>query len=461
MFWIINKIKKQCIFVLLAFFFSSLFALDIDLFRLKQKNAFTNETIVFATIIEDVSPNQIDLTVQTLPQNVSFVGSKKEKINFNGLESTAIELHFVFSKSGRYSISSVPIRIRYGYQYVGFETIEVNDNPKNLSPKLIYSVRAKEEHSGDRGLGGGLGETTRKAEIGLQSGDRGFFEQGQRIEILVEAQYFANIQSLSWQASENSIVFNEKILQKLPFYEREFNPRPVELIHFDFIALETGQVFLPSIIVQGKNWAGLDITSINTEESINFLKKTAAKIEQRGTEDLKNNLGTEDSSRARGTEVSKNNLGTEDLESRSSGEFGQSFDEKNILTQDLIKQIAKQKQIIRLISYFCLGLSIFLVLLWFFLMMRKKRRNIFFVLAIFILICYFFTSGFGKQNWQVFDGKVYAIPEENASLLQIIEKPIIVHVLLETNDWARVSYPVLKLKNNSHCAWIKKSELRK
>lgn len=445
MFWIINKTKKQCIFVLLVFFIFSLFALDIDLFRLKQKNAFTNETIVFATIIEDVSPNQIDLTVQTLPQNVSFVGSKKEKINFNGLESTAIELHFIFSKSGRYSLSSVPIRIRYGYQYVGFETIEVSDNPKNLSPKLIYSVRAKEEPSGDRGLS----ETTRKAKIGLQSGDRGFFEQGQRLEILVEAQYFANIQSLSWQASEKSIVFNEKILQKLPFYEREFNPHPVELIHFDFIALETGQVFLPSIIVQGKNWAGLDITSINTEESIDFLEKTKARDELRGTEDLEKEF------------IQSGKSGTEDLESHSSGQFGQSFDEKNLLIQDLIKQIAKQKQIIRLISYFCLGLSIFLVLFWFYLMMRKKRRKIFFVLAIFILICYFFTSGFGKQNWQVFDGKVYAIPEENASLLQIIDKPIIVHVLLETNDWARVSYPVLKLKNNSHCAWIKKSELRK
>ncbi|HOF11178.1 MAG TPA: hypothetical protein PK248_00515, partial [Treponemataceae bacterium] len=131
MFWITKK-KLSMLFCFLWFF--ALYALDIDLFRLVQKNAFTNETLVFRTIIEGVPPTQIDLTVQTLPQNVSFVGSKKEKIIYNGLESSSVELHFVVSKSGDYKLSSVPIRIRYGYQYLGFEAITVTDNPKTLQP---------------------------------------------------------------------------------------------------------------------------------------------------------------------------------------------------------------------------------------------------------------------------------------------------------------------------------------
>ena len=101
MYWIINN-KIKCIFFISLLLFSSLYSLDIDVFRLKQKNAFTNERIEFSTIIPGVPPSQIDLTVQSLPQDVSFVGSKKEKIIFNALESTNVELYFIISKTGKY-----------------------------------------------------------------------------------------------------------------------------------------------------------------------------------------------------------------------------------------------------------------------------------------------------------------------------------------------------------------------
>ena len=73
-----------------------------------------------------------------------LLAQKKEKIIYNGLESSSVELHFVVSKSGDYKLSSVPIRIRYGYQYLGFEAITVTDNPKTLQPSLLYSVYEKD-----------------------------------------------------------------------------------------------------------------------------------------------------------------------------------------------------------------------------------------------------------------------------------------------------------------------------
>lgn len=406
--------------------FFALYALDIDLFRLVQKNAFTNETLVFRTIIEGVPPTQIDLTVQSLPQNVSFVGSKKEKIIYNGLESSSVELHFVVSKSGDYKLSSVPIRIRYGYQYLGFEAITVTDNPKTLQPRLLYSVYEK-EGEGDRG----------------SARDRGLekIARGQRVEVLVEAQYFASIQSFSWQANEKTIVFNEKLLQDLPYREMDFSTKPIELLRFDFIALEEGKQLLPHLLVQGKSWAGIDVQVSENGQSI-YVSEAAPKEEVRGTED--EDLGEGASSFA------------------ASGHFGLTGSEKEGLITGLEKTLQQKKALFRAVSLFFLFLSIFFFILWFIYRVGKKKKTFLLPLALSIFICYFLISGITRQDWVVFEGNYfYAIPEENTKVLRVVEKPVAVRLLLETNDWAHIAYPILKTKSEVQHAWIKKTEIRK
>lgn len=430
MFWITKK-KLSMLFCFLWFF--ALYALDIDLFRLVQKNAFTNETLVFRTIIEGVPPTQIDLTVQTLPQNVSFVGSKKEKIIYNGLESSSVELHFVVSKSGDYKLSSVPIRIRYGYQYLGFEAISVTDNPKTLQPSLLYWVYEK-DGEGDRG----------------SARDRGLekIARGQRVEVLVEAQYFASIQSFSWQANEKTIVFNEKLLQDLPYREMDFSTKPIELLRFDFIALEEGEQLLPHLLVQGKSWAGIDVQVSENEQSI-YVSEAAPKEEERGTEDFA--LGTEDE-----------DLGEGASSFATSGHFGLTDSEKEALITDLEKTLQQKKALCSLVSLFSLFLSIFFFILWFIYRVRKKKKTFLLPLALSIFICYFLISGITRQDWAVFEGNYfYAIPEENTKVLRVVEKPVAVRLLLETNDWAHIAYPILKTKSEVQHAWVKKTEIRK
>lgn len=456
MYWIINN-KIKCIFFISLLLFSSLYSLDIDVFRLKQKNAFTNERIEFSTIIPGVPPSQIDLTVQSLPQDVSFVGSKKEKIIFNALESTNVELYFIISKTGKYKISSVPVRIRYGYQYVGFEAIEVTDNPKSLEPKILYTIREKQDENDlrDRGFAG---------DRALQS-----IERGKCFELLLEAQYFATIQALSWHASENSIVYNERLLQKLPYQEADFNANPVPVALFDFIALEEGKVFLPELVLQGKTWAGVDFGIVESNKTI-AVSKAIVKKAVVGTEDYKDYekyardgfeivLGTEDLNNALGTEDYKEDYKDYEKYERS-GQFGLGDDEKKVIIGELEKSIVQKKQLLKILSRLFFGLCIFFVILRLLFIRSKKKVQFLLPLALSFLICYFLLHGLAKQKWLVFDGTFYTIPEQNARVLQVVEKPIVVQVLLETKDWVHIAYPILKTKKEAQYAWVKKSDIQ-
>ena len=97
--------------------------------------------------IEGVTPDSIQLAVNSLPHNVSFVSSKKETVMIksgNGQNEkysagTRITIWMKFLKTGFYKISPIDLVINGSFYQIPFNPVEVFENPKFINPQVSVS----------------------------------------------------------------------------------------------------------------------------------------------------------------------------------------------------------------------------------------------------------------------------------------------------------------------------------
>lgn len=265
---------RLLIFVLLVVQAFSVFAKPVSWnylwslrFRQNQETLFTETDNSFYVEIEGVTPDSIQLAVNSLPHNVSFVSSKKETVMIksgNGQNEkysagTRITIWMKFLKTGFYKISPIDLVINGSFYQIPFNPVEVFENPRFINPQISVSFNNLNIPS--------------KRKIAEAY-------EGQHIVFTVNVKYANSVKNISWNIPEDSVF---KKLREFNFsgedsFSTEFKPVAV----FDWQPLKAGNWTLPEIFVTAVSYNGTisDIKTPPIAFKINEKKLTDSKPKQ-------------------------------------------------------------------------------------------------------------------------------------------------------------------------------------
>ncbi|NLM00947.1 MAG: hypothetical protein GX220_05785 [Treponema sp.] len=404
---------KRLLSLLFCFFVFShvLFASKYTQLRVVPKTsfAFTNEDCIFELVIPGVSPSIVKTTIQSLPEDVRFVSSKKEQF-FQGEEkATLVQFVFNFAKPGIYKLPRLAARISYGGYSLPFEPIEIIENPMTLLPQVFFQLPL----------------------------DKTYYA-GEKFFITLFAKYFKNINFISLSLSEDFILVEKQRYVKLPYIVNEFSTEETSLILFECIPLKSGELILPEIEIGFESWNGSHPVLKNPVKKINVYSKDNKKeISNIGALDYFIDSTKEIST----VDVMQSNINKTKI---------------NLSKFFFIRKILKIFKIFLL----CVLFVLFVLSILFFIFKKKKFASVlFFFLIFFSFVEIFITVALTKKYVVAqTNAHFYKIPEETSEVIQLFQSEILLELHFEKNDWMQVSF--FNFGNEiEHLYWIKKEDV--
>lgn len=151
-----------------------------------------NSEIKFEVIIPYTLPGQIDVSMPDEKENISF--RTLRKVESNG--GTKIEIWFLFSKTGTYTLNPLVVKIKNSRRQLQFSPVTIGINPKEQQP-LCYIVTS-----------GG-----RNRDLTVQA--------GQKISFKVCLQYAQQLVKFSWDIPKDSIFVQGREYEFTEIKQRE------------------------------------------------------------------------------------------------------------------------------------------------------------------------------------------------------------------------------------------------
>ncbi|MGN0728081.1 hypothetical protein [Treponema sp.] len=209
-------------------------------FKQSQETLFTETDSSFYVEIANVTPDSIQIAVNSLPQNVSFVSSKKETVmikaendhNNHFATGTRITIWMRFQKTGTYKINPVDLTINEGFYQIPFNPVEVFENPRFINPDVSVSFNNL------------ISAKNRPIEI----------QEGQPVIFTVNVKYAKSVQGVTWNIPEDSVF---KKIREYPIsdgdsFSTDFQPAVI----FEWKPLKTGEWKLPEIFLTAVSYNG-------------------------------------------------------------------------------------------------------------------------------------------------------------------------------------------------------------
>ena len=437
----ITKSYGLLIFVALFLFnTNSLFAhrYSYAVFTPVEEYVFAGEDTAFETVIYNMRPADVLVTVQTLPESVTFVSSDKTEILDENGRSTKIRIVLHFNEIGNFNLPPIASRIRYGSYRLSIKPVTVLHNPKTIQPIIKFSV--------------------------IEPQDKIYYE-GQRIKLQLSAIFASNVYSYTTSLNEDSVFYAKKDIATLPFPVEKFSDTEYPISELEFIPLSSGKIQVPQVSVRVRTWNGIEKESISEPLVLNV--KKAVKSET--VENFSNTVETSAISKIDSSEkvlkdvdsfdFSKNKELIEKIKELRIKEKNKLFpfsiikERKEIESQCDLKNT--QNELSNVVFYMLLGLFVLCSILFIiFAVLRKKITMIIFVLISFILlvITTVYKVQLNKDYALILQGEVLSIPEENSSLNIKLNSGYRVEVKGETKEWIFIEY-------ENSTGWIKRENL--
>ena len=403
-----------------------------------EEYVFAGEDTAFETVIYNMRPADVLVTVQTLPESVTFVSSDKTEILDENGRSTKIRIVLHFNEIGNFNLPPIASRIRYGSYRLSIKPVTVLHNPKTIQPIIKFSV--------------------------IEPQDKIYYE-GQRIKLQLSAIFASNVYSYTTSLNEDSVFYAKKDIATLPFSVEKFSDTEYPISELEFIPLSSGKIEVPQVSVRVRTWNGIEKESISEPLVLNV--KKAVKSET--VENFSNTVETSAISKIDSSEkvlkdvdsfdFSKNKELIEKIKELRIKEKNKFFpfsiikERKEIESQCDLKNT--QNELSNVVFYMLLGLFVLCSILFIiFAVLRKKITMIIFVLISFILlvITTVYKVQLNKDYALILQGEVLSIPEENSSLNIKLNSGYRVEVKGETKEWIFIEY-------ENSTGWIKRENL--
>lgn len=207
----------------------------------ESKWCVTGAETSFTVVIPDVSPSEVQFSLEPLPDGVQFVSSYKDELLSGLHRGTRISLWFSFSHEGTVQIPALSIMTDGSFRTIAFEPVTVYPDPSQLMPELVISVASAE---------GTPYAVSSDGNVQLHTGDA--------VRIQLAVSYAAQIIGLTWSLPEDALF---SVLTQYPvmdgnFEANKFFPEPVPVADFQWIPLKSGQFSLPEIKIEAVAYNG-------------------------------------------------------------------------------------------------------------------------------------------------------------------------------------------------------------
>ncbi|MEE0879117.1 MAG: hypothetical protein UH788_07550 [Treponemataceae bacterium] len=403
-----------------------------------EEYVFAGEDTAFETVIYNMRPADVLVTVQTLPESVTFVSSDKTEILDENGRSTKIRIVLHFNEIGNFNLPPIASRIRYGSYRLSIKPVTVLHNPKTIQPIIKFSV--------------------------IEPQDKIYYE-GQRIKLQLSAIFASNVYSYTTSLNEDSVFYAKKDIATLPFSVEKFSDTEYPISELEFIPLSSGKIQVPQVSVRVRTWNGIEKESISEPLVLNVKKAVKSETVENFSKTVETSaISKIDSSEKVLKDVdsfdfSKNKELIEKIKELRIKEKNKFFpfsiikERKEIERQCDLKNT--QNELSNVVFYMLLGLFVLCSILFIiFAVLRKKITMIIFVLISFILlvITTVYKVQLNKDYALILQGEVLSIPEENSSLNIKLNSGYRVEVKGETKEWIFIEY-------ENSTGWIKRENL--
>ena len=429
------------IFVALFLFnTNSLFAhrYSYAVFTPVEEYVFAGEDTAFETIIQNIRPADVLVTVQTLPENVTFVSSEKTEILDEYGRSTKIRIVLHFNDIGKFNLPPIASRIRYGSYRLSIKPVTVLHNPKTIQPIIKFSV--------------------------IEPQDKVYYE-GQRIKLRLSATFASNVYSYATSLNEDSVFFAKNDIETLPLSVEKFSDTEYPISEFEFIPLSSGKIEVPQVSVRVRTWNGIERESfseplvLNVKKAIRTEKVENSEIKTENTNISQINLADSTSADAEINDFSENKELVEKIKSLRVEEKNKLFpfsiikERREVESQCDLQNT--QNELSNVVFFILLGILIICIILFIlFAILRKKIPMIIFILIsiILLIVTTVYKVHLNKDYALILQGEVLSIPEESSSLNIKLNSGYRVEIKGETKDWIFIEY-------ENSTGWIKRENL--
>lgn len=413
-------------------------------FRPTQDTLFTENDNSFFVEIENVTPDSVQISVNSLPPNVSFVSSKKETVliprdeAFGGgyTTGTRIILWMRFAKTGSYRIKPIDLTIDGGFYQIPFESVEIFQNPRFIHPEINVVFQNQTLESSKKGK-----------FMKINSGDHVVFT--------VTARYMESIQNIFWNIPEDSIFKKIKDYEfSFPAGDSRFVTQFQPVATFDWQPLSEGDLRLPEIFIAATSYNG-SVEDIPCP-IFNFKAGKAEQIIQEAREEnpfvyafyeTEKSFESKKNIEASPQDISR--LVELHIRERHSFPFSSVVDERKAAELELgLPCDYHEPSLMVLLAMVALLTAVFAATIFFVVVRKKTETAIFVSLLIFFSV---FTGIYGvrvNSSHGVFTGGVMnPIPEENLMTGVTIQAGSVVSIIRSAGDW-------MYIRHNDTYGWI-------
>lgn len=450
-----DKFKRLLIACVLFFIVSPLFARPPSWaymwslrFKPMEDVVYTSIESSFAVEIANVTPDTVQLSVNSLPQNVSFLSSRKETVYIQipaedgggYATGTKVIITMIFSKTGTYRISPIDLTIEGGFYRIPFETVEVFENPLFITPETMIEFDSAHEN---------------KKEISMSVGEKAKFT--------VYAKFLASVKDIYWTCPEDCVL-KEVERFDATFKQQNFFTEYLPVATFEWQPLKEGSFLTPDFFITASLYNG-NLNEIKCASRKVTVKKNAAPSVTNEKKTRKNGLLKNAFEEA---ETEKHVVSVSEI-SDSEAEYLASLYQKEVNSfpyfssayrercrfekeHGLIKNNPLGSKILLLILFvLCIILLVLCVVIYIF-----STKIKFIVLTVCFSVCVLCTVLYSFKVYSkkgVYTGRfMYSIPEENVPASVIVKKGNLVQVERDAGAWIYVSY-------NKTYGWIKKKNV--
>lgn len=454
-----KRFRKNIAGLLILFFLSAGTALSAKVswaylwgmrFRPTQDTLFTEDDNSFFVEIENVTPDSVQISVNSLPPNVSFVSQKKETVLIPRDESqgggyahgTRIILWMRFAKTGNYRIKPIDLTIDGGFYQIPVESVEIFQNPRFIHPEVNVVFQNQNLESS---------KTNRKKPLKINAGEH--------IVFTVTARYMESVQNIFWNIPENSIFKKVRDHEFKSTGEKNFVTQFQSVATFDWQPLSEGDNVLPEVFITATSYDGsmediqCPVYSFKVEKAQELMSET--KDENPfvyAFHESEKVAGDRKAVEVKPQEV----LALYELhrKERRSFFFSKVTAERKKAEMTLGLPYDYHEPSILVLNLLCLIACIFLGLMVMFLVFRRKTWTAIF--ASFFILLSVFVGIYGvrvKASRGVFTGgEMSPIPEYNMLTSVTIQPGSVVSIIRIAGEWMYV-------RHNDTYGWIPSSSV--
>lgn len=365
----------------------------------KDTYCFAGDISTFILEVQNVTPDDVDIVVQAVPENTTMVSSTKEEFVKNEIRGTRVTFRIRFSETGTYQIPAASARIGWNWITIPFQKVTVYDNPLTLTPRVFVSV----------------------PDVAYM---------GEPFNLSISAMHFSEITDVSVALDTGAMLERVELLNELPFSVDSFTADTYPVAVYQVIPYNEGTFNIPEVSLAVKTYSGINSVVTSTGKSIKVLARDVAEKEE---------------------SVAPFDIAYVELEEDP-------LESQIVLLHSADEQAAKliaDRKTYRICLWCALGLFVLCIV---FLVTGSRRKNKGLLIlgltgAFFCIIAASFFISQVCHNYVVSKGgELRLIPEANGNVLQLTQEGAIFRVKDESTLWYHVT------AENGVDGWILKQD---